>query len=410
MDLHDYAAERALLGAMMLTRGALEAGLELGDDDFHNPAHALVFAALADTAATGQPVEATTVLDVIRRRDQLNRIGGAPYLHTLLETPPTPGTAGHYVGIIREHSRRRQLREAADQIAHRATADPDPAEDVIDWAAQHLARVRDRHVAVDEAATPVDALLAQEITYDWLVPGLLERGDRMILTGVEGLGKSTALAQIAVCVAAGLHPFTRQPITPLRVLVVDCENGRGLLQRRYGPLVGAARYAGYDPGERLWIDVRTDGLDLAAHHDRRWLARRVERYKPDLLVTGPIYRLHQGDPNDERSARQVAASFDRIRADSGCALILEAHAGHGNGMTRQRPVRPLGSSLWLRWPEFGYGLRLAEDDDADRSRLCDLVPWRGPREERAWPAQVVRGGAWPWDVYDISKPGQWSAA
>ena len=49
---------------------------------------------------------------------------------------------------------------------------------------------------------------------DWVIPALLERGDRLIWTGFEGLGKSVITRQLAVCAAAGVHPFTGEPITP----------------------------------------------------------------------------------------------------------------------------------------------------------------------------------------------------
>ena len=49
---------------------------------------------------------------------------------------------------------------------------------------------------------------------DWVIPGLLERGDRLIWTGFEGLGKSVVVRQLAVCAAAGVHPFTREPDRP----------------------------------------------------------------------------------------------------------------------------------------------------------------------------------------------------
>jgi hypothetical protein len=49
-------------------------------------------------------------------------------------------------------------------------------------------------------------LVNEDIPFDWIVPGLLAKGERMVLTAGEGLGKSTLLRQFAVCAAAGLHP------------------------------------------------------------------------------------------------------------------------------------------------------------------------------------------------------------
>jgi ATPase subunit of ABC transporter with duplicated ATPase domains len=69
--------------------------------------------------------------------------------------------------------------------------------------------------AADIGLLDLDAFLAEpDPEYDWLIPGLLERGDRVIVTGQEGKGKSTLLRQIGVQVAAGIHPFTLDDIVP----------------------------------------------------------------------------------------------------------------------------------------------------------------------------------------------------
>jgi hypothetical protein len=145
----------------------------------------------------------------------------------------------------------------------------------------------------------------------------------------------------------------------------------------------------------MFLEAIPEGLDLMKPEDEQWLVRVVSAIQPDLLITGPIYRLHAANPNDEETARKVAKVLDRCRAAANCALVTEAHAGHGGGQEGVRPVRPVGSSLWLRWPEFGYGLRATQNYNPE-DRLVDFVPWRGDREERAWPKQLATGGAWPW--------------
>ena len=76
-----------------------------------------------------------------------------------------------------------------------------------------------------------------------------------------------------------------------------------------------------------------------------------------------------------------------------CALVVEAHAGHGEA-GRRRSVRPVGSSLQLRWPEFGYGLVPANDEWPCREVV--VKGWRGPRDERDWPKRLTWGEPWPW--------------
>jgi len=69
-------------------------------------------------------------------------------------------------------------------------------------------------------------------------------------------------------------------------------------------------------------------------------------------------------------------------------LVMETHAPHGGNFGRD--LRPFGSSVWLRWPEFGIGLR-KEDDD----RYL-VEHWRGPRDKRTWPTALQRRREWPW--------------
>lgn len=228
---------------------------------------------------------------------------------------------------------------------------------------------------------------------DWLVPGLIERQDRLIVTGGEGHGKSTLLRQIGVQLAAGVHPFGGEDFKPLRVLLLDLENSR---RQIYPKLHGLYVAAGDRYGGGLTVAVRGEGLDLG-QGDGEILAAEVESARPDVLITGPSYKMVAGDPTEEGSARLVAAHLDKIRVRHGCAIILEAHSPHASNGGK-RPTRPYGASLWLRWPEFG--LHLAENGM--------ISHWRGPRDERDWPSALQRGGAWPWTPVTRPRDLLWS--
>jgi hypothetical protein len=230
-----------------------------------------------------------------------------------------------------------------------------------------------------------DLLDAVEAEHDWLVPGLLERGDRVITTGAEGAGKSTLLRQVGVQVASGIHPFSGEPTVPAKVLLVDLECSRRQVRRAMAPLVGLA-------GDRLDRGMlipllRPEGIDVLSPADARWLRDRVAANRPDLLIIGPVYKLAGGDPRDEAVARRVAQLLDELRVEHDLTVVIEAHQPYSaSGGTR--PLRPYGASLWSRWPEFG--LHLAASGV--------LSAWRGARDERSWPAALTRGGEWPWTV------------
>lgn len=232
---------------------------------------------------------------------------------------------------------------------------------------------------------------------DWVIPDLLERGDRLIWTGFEGLGKSMFLRQLAVTVAAGLHPFHLTDIPQRTVLMIDCENSERQSRRKFRPLAAASISSRHRvPDGALRLIHRPAGLDLTRDDDAAWLIERVTAHQPDLLMIGPFYRLHAANINEEQAARRTVAVLDAARTKVDCALVVEAHAGHGE-QGANRSVRPLGSSLLLRWPEFGYGIKPAiEPDQHGRVKLVKVERWRGDRAERDWPTQLVWGDPWPW--------------
>lgn len=335
-----------------------------------------------------------SVIDEMTRRGTISRAGGAAEVHRI--AGHGFGSAEYAVQVIARTSRIRRLDVTAARMHQDAEVpDADPLA-IARGVIVALQAVVDGIESEGDITTPSlrDFLAVEDAPYDWVIPGLLERGDRFILTGSEGLGKSVLHRQLAVCAAAGVHPFTHRPMPPMRVLYVDCENGPSKLRRALRGLVTQARQYGSDPLDRMHLDAIPEGLDLTRPEDEMWLVRTVTALQPDLLLVGPVYRMHAKNPNDEEPARQVTRVLDRCRAAANCALVTEAHAGHGFG-TGERPVRPTGSSLWLRWPEFGYGLRAA-DGYTPLDRVVDFVAWRGDREERAWPKQLRSGGAFPW--------------
>jgi hypothetical protein len=120
---------------------------------------------------------------------------------------------------------------------------------------------------------------------------------------------------------------------------------------------------------------------------------------PKLLYIGPVYKLHNDDPDKEIVVKKITAVLDRVR-EMGCALITEAHPNkaskHGG------PMSPSGASLWEWWPEFGMGLRLDPDSD-DVTRRCKLERWRIDRDESEWPLFVQASGdpALPWAEAEV---------
>jgi hypothetical protein len=389
-------AEQVVLGRILLhPEDAAVAFATVRLEDFEGR-HALIANAIHQLRLARTPIGVLAVADQLERTSRLSLAGGQAYLH---ELTVAFGGFEYALGLMARSARLRRLQAVGLRITQGSTSeDADPrviAAGGIEELSQVLA-----HVEGDEDvyAAPVDDFLAgEDEEHRWVIPGLLEATDRLVLTGREGLGKSVLMRQIAVCVASGVHPFTGARIPQQRVLIVDCENSRRQLRRALRTLVELGRRYGTDPSAFLNVECAPNGLDLTDAADEARIVRLAANHQPQLLITGPVYRLHTANPNDEETARTVTRVLDRCRDVAQSALILEAHAGHGSGGHHdERPVRPAGSSLWLRWPEFGYGLRTVKDSTSERD--VKLVPWRGDRDERSWPTELMAGTPWPWQA------------
>jgi replicative DNA helicase len=122
---HNLEAEEAVLGAV-LTAGRLlveVAGL-LEEADFYRPAHRAIWRAILRLAERGEPTDPVTVLGELDGVGELADVGGAPFLHTLIEAVPTVANAGHYAHLVAEAARRRRVIDLGVRLAH---SDADPA-------------------------------------------------------------------------------------------------------------------------------------------------------------------------------------------------------------------------------------------------------------------------------------------
>ena len=242
---------------------------------------------------------------------------------------------------------------------------------------------------------------------DWVLPWLLSEGERLVLTGVEGYGKSTLIYQLAVGAAFGVNPinYTEQ-YEPQRVMVLDVENWHetqvrdqmrtmNLAFRRHSAL-------GEEPPTIALLKPRV--IDLVDSGQRRMILDAVDAFQPNILIMGSGYKLADANDDWRIMATSIQRTADIARASSGCAVIIETHAGHGFRGDRNG-YRPDGSSYWLRWPEFGYGLKPIPVESGINP--VEMVGWRGDRvRDRMWPKGWTPGGVLPWTAIQAD---EWDA-
>lgn len=390
-------AEQSTLGGMLLSQRVVADVLGIvRASDFYLPKHEVIFDTIQRLAAEGSPVDVVSVTDELIKTGQLHGAGGADYVHSLTSVVPAAANAGYYATIVREHATRRGLVEIGTRLRQFA-ADPGPA---LAQAMAALEALRDE-TAENESGRArwmreVMSVPESEDAYDWVIPGILERKDRLMLSAGEGVGKTTMMRQLAVLAAAGIHPFEFAPIPPIRVLVVDAENSERQWRRASRRLIEQAALRGTrDPQSAIALHC-VGVMDITKAADLGRVHSWIDQTKPDLLVIGPLYRVVSGSLDKEEDAKPTLRALDSLR-ERDVAMLIEVHAGHTRAQTGERELRPRGSSTLLGWPEFGLGIRRDKQVEGRGFPTFSLVRWRGDRDARAWPKRLVRGQVWPWE-------------
>ncbi|HEY6117150.1 MAG TPA: DnaB-like helicase N-terminal domain-containing protein, partial [Candidatus Dormibacteraeota bacterium] len=114
----DIEAEQATLGGMMLSKDVIDEVTEIVTTaDFYRHIHTTVFQAILDLHHKGEPADARTVTAALADAGELQRIGGAAYIHTLIEAVPTAANAPYYARTVANRAVSRRLVEAGIRIS-----------------------------------------------------------------------------------------------------------------------------------------------------------------------------------------------------------------------------------------------------------------------------------------------------
>ena len=191
---HDVAAEQCVLGGMLLSKDAISDVIEvIRPHDHYRPAHQVIHEVVLDLYGRGEPADAITVANELTRRGEIGRVGGAPYLHTLIASVPTAANAGYYARIVRERAILRRLVEAGTRIVQFGYAGDAEADDLVDRAQAEVYAITDHRVTEDYHS------LAD------IMPGALDEIEAIGSRGDGMTGVPTGFADFD-SLTNGLHP------------------------------------------------------------------------------------------------------------------------------------------------------------------------------------------------------------
>jgi len=332
----DVAAEQSVLGGMMLSKDAIADVIEvLRSTDFYRPAHEIVFDAVLELYGRGEPADAVTVSDELTKKGSLTRVGGAPYLHTLISSVPTAANAGYYARIVRERAVLRRLVEAGTKIVQLgyATTGGD-VDDLVNAAQSEVYAVTERRTSEDYL--PIGQLIEPTVDeieaaghrgegmigvptgfadLDRLTNGL-HPGQMIVLAARPAIGKSTLGLDIARS-ASIKHGLTsvifslEMSRTEITMRMLSAEAKIPLQKLRQGKLADSdwtkmARTMGELSDAPLFID---DSPNMSLMEIRAKCRRLKQRHDLKIVIIDYLQLMSSGKRVESR--QQEVSEFSR---------------------------------------------------------------------------------------------------
>ena len=301
----DMAAEQSVLGSMLISKDAISEVTErVRGGDFYRPSHETIHDAIIDLYGRSEPVDMVTVAAELQRRGELQKVGGAPYLHTLSANVPIAANAGYYAEIVREKAVLRRLVDAGTKIVQIGYAGEGEVDDIVDQAQAEVFKLAEKRSGEDYAPLSdimdgvldeIEAIGNREsgiygvptgfADLDELTNGL-HKGQMIIVAARPAMGKSTLALDF--CRAASIHnnltsvffslEMTRSEIT-MRLLSAEAKvplnhirNGAmgdddwTKLARKMGEVSSAPVFIDDSPNMTM-MEIRAKARRLKQKHD-----------------------------------------------------------------------------------------------------------------------------------------------
>lgn len=305
---HDLAAERSVLGSMLLSRDAIAEVVEIIDSSkMHEPGHQIVFEAIVTVFAKGEPTDPIAVTNYLREQGLLGKAGGIANVHDLINHVATTMNAAYHAEIIRDCALRRDMVKAGAIITSLGYSGRDASE-ALDAAAAEIASIA--AIENDQDSAPIgddfgDFLEeVEELSRNGAAMGVptgftdldsltngLHPGQIIIIAGRPGLGKSTlAVDFLRSCSIEHGRPS----------ILFSLEMSRREVQAR---ITSAEARVGLH-------HIRSGTMT-----DDDWL--RIARRTPDITAAPFII-----DAGSNQTVAQIKAKCRRLKQQGGLDLVV----------------------------------------------------------------------------------------
>ncbi len=330
-------AERAVLGASLMENDALFRAVDvIGPEDFYRDAHRKIFASILQLNERNEPIDLITLTDHLRREGELEAVGGAAYLSSLVDAVPTAANIRMHAKIVREKALLRHMISTATGIVSRAYQESDRVEILLDDAERSIFAISEQNIR--PSFVPIRDVVKGSFE---TIEKLYDRKERVtgIPTSIRKLDDMTS----------GLQP------SDLIIIAGRPSMGKTALA------LGIAQHVGTDKGETVAIfslemskeqlvlrmlcsEARVDASKVRtgflAKSDWPKLTTAAGR-----LAEAPIFI----DDSAAITVLEIRAKARRLKAERGLSLIvvdyLQLMRGRGEADTREQEISTISRGL-----------------------------------------------------------------
>jgi replicative DNA helicase len=348
---HDIAAEQCVLGGMMMSKDAISDVIEvIRAADHYRPAHQIVHETILDLYSRGEPADAVTVAAELTKRGEIGKVGGAPYLHTLIASVPTAANAGYYARIVRERAILRRLVEVGTRIVQLGYAGDADADELVDRAQAEVYGVTERRVSDDYL--PLSEIMPGALVE---IEAIGSRGGSMtgVPTGFADLDALTNGLHAGQMIVIAARPALGKALaldTPLPTpqgwtTMDDVAVGDRLLGADGRP-VRVVAVTDVMHGRKCYEVQFSDGEVIVADGQHQWVTwtRAARRYDAQLRGHGREFA---------RPVRPEVVTTEQIAATLRCPTV-DARPNHAVALSAplqlpeaDLPIPPYALGCWL---------------------------------------------------------------
>ena len=209
-------AEQSVLGGILIENEAINRVTEILDaDDFYRDAHRKIFNALINLSERDEPADLITLTNELRKADQLDSIGGASYLTSLIDSVPTAANIEYYAKIVKEKAILRKLIQTSTEIITQSYEDRGDVEVFLDEAERAIFEISEKRVRpsfysirdiVKESFKTIERLFQKKELVTGVPSGFKELdrmtagfqpSDLIIIAGRPSMGKTAFCLNVA---------------------------------------------------------------------------------------------------------------------------------------------------------------------------------------------------------------------